>query len=246
MRKSTMIGFLLMSLMSSAAYAQSENPSVYILPYAQMQKAEPQTPEYHFFGGSKIVLPFLIRHVVGSIADVRVESSQMAAALEAPYDLQARLVSPVKKEAFSPCNNLVSLNLPAVNRETAFELKFQIQLTPEGSWQEAGSAILHIYPANILEPLKQWSKKVQLRLDDSQKILGPRLEEQGITFVDVKAAQSLDPKTPVVTIMIMGENTRAASLPRPKLGEAIVVFKEHTALYLKSWCVRSIKDKLLR
>ena len=78
----------------------------------------------------------------------------------------------------------------------------------------------------MLAPLKTWSQKVQLRLNDREGILEDLLVAQDVVFVDSKAQMEKRAGVSMVTMIV--KSTGKVSLPRRPLAphNSIIVFNE--------------------
>ena len=189
---------------------------------------EPQElePVIHRFGGQEIILPIAVR--ADSLEQIDLKSSlvQVTSSLAAELAVTPEMRLKPDREERTKTRGDVKLELPVVRRETNFQLRFQAKSGSQNQWSEVGMFHIRVYPRDLLAPLKDWSQRIQLRLDDRQGILEDLLEAQDVVFVDSKAPLEKREGVPVVT-MIVRDNPQA-SLPRRPLGPggAVVVFNE--------------------
>jgi hypothetical protein len=99
-------------------------------------------------------------------------ASPVAGELEVP--LSARPVSGPEIELD------LSVAVPAVNRETGFELRFRSRRQGDQAWQPAGRIALRVYPVDLLSPIRAWAKSHPLRVEDDHGSLIELFRQQGI------------------------------------------------------------------
>ena len=208
----------------SSGLAQETNVAVTLSDSLfQPQEAEPVV---HSFGGQEMTLPLAIQTSSREQIHLRATLTQVTFSLAAEHNVVPEISPPLEQEDRPRADREVKFELPTVQRETDFQLSFQAQTASQDLWSEAGVVHLRVYPKDLLAPLKTWSQRVQLRLEDSEGILEGFLEAQNIAFVDSKAQMEKREGVSVVTIII--KNRHKVSLPRRPLvpHHSIIVFNE--------------------
>ncbi len=152
--------------------------------------------------------------------------TQVTFSLAAEYNVVPEISPSLDQEDRPRADREVKLELPTVQRESDFQLSFQAQTASQDLWSEAGVVHIRVYPKDLLAPLKTWSRRVQLRLDDSEGILEGFLAAQDVVFVDSKAQMEKREGVPIVTMIV--KHTHKVSLPRRPLAphHSIIVFNE--------------------
>ena len=183
-------------------------------------------PAVHYFGGQEITLPIAVQTSSREQIHLKANLTQVTFSLTAQHNIIPEITPPLDQEDRPRADREVTLELPTVQRETDFHLSFQAQTASQNLWSEAGFFRIRVYPEDLLAPLKTWSQKVQLRLDDGEGILGDLLEIQDVAFVDSRALMEKREGVPIVTMIV--KNTQKISLPRRPLAphNSIIVFNE--------------------
>lgn len=181
----------------------------------------------HSFGGQEITLPIAVQTSSREQINLKAKLTQVTFSLTAQHNIVPEISLPLEQENRARADREVKLELPTVQRETDFQLSFQAQTESQDLWSEAGIVQIRVYPKDLLAPLKNWSRKVQLRLDDREGILEYLLATQEVAFVDSRAQMEKLEGVPVVTMIV--KNTQKVSLPRRPLAphNSIIVFNEH-------------------
>ena len=159
-------------------------------------------------------------------SNLKAKLTQVTFSLTAQHNIVPEISLPLEQENRARADREVKLELPTVQRETDFQLSFQAQTESQDLWSEAGIVQIRVYPKDLLAPLKNWSRKVQLRLDDREGILEYLLATQEVAFVDSRAQMKKLEGVPVVTMIV--KNTQKVLLPRRPLAphNSIIVFNE--------------------
>lgn len=138
--------------------------------------------------------------------------------------LSSKLSISVNKD-IAPVNDNLCINeknlkitLPSVKHESEFELTFFYR-DLDKSWKEIETIPLKIYPNNILDPLKNWSKKKsnQLSLLDKSGKLAKFLDDQKIEY----SINNLFPPNSSKISIVVGDGDEYQDMERD-----IIVLKE--------------------
>jgi hypothetical protein len=108
-----------------------------------------------------------------------------------------KIAAPVKKDIpiasnmeFSQNNiqrkTTVSLQFPSVEQISDFYLRYRVRIGSEAKWQNAGSANIRLYPADLLKPIHAFAVKNLLCLYGENAILKSFLTDKEIRFEDRK------------------------------------------------------------
>ena len=146
--------------LSLAASAESLGNLALVTP-----RPNPSEP-YRSFGGRTVTIPLLIHAAEPKGLTLRAELVQLTSNLSAA--IAGELEVPLSgRPAAGPGIELdFSVVLPAVNRETNFELRFRSRRPSDGVSQAAGRIALRAYPADLLGPVRAWAQSHPLRVED--------------------------------------------------------------------------------
>jgi hypothetical protein len=172
MRTSCLLAVAMMA--SIAAFAASSRDPALVTP-----RPEPNEP-FRFFGDRTVIVPLLIYAPEPDGLAIRAELVQLTSSLtatvarelEVPFSA-GRTVGPGNEAA-------LSVPLPAVKRETDFELRFRSRRQEDGVWQPAGRVAIRVYPADLLSPLRAWAESHALRVEDDHGSLSEFLRREEI------------------------------------------------------------------
>ncbi len=226
--------FLLVSAsfgtVASKVLAQSSDSSmsITVLPHQFFEASLSSQFEHHYFGGQKVYLPFIVNNAEDSAVELKAEITQLSFSLKAPYEGTLEIVSTVENRRKLPFVKFTVINLPEVKRETAFELHYQIKQTNHDQWQDAGRIEIHVYPRDILKPLQDWSKNVQLRLQDREGVFAKFLEDNKIEFFDYRAALPKTENRRIVTIVVGDPGKNFLEKRQGYLNESIIILREES------------------
>ena len=221
---SSITSILVFLISLSSGLAQEMNIAVTLKDsFYQTQESEPVV---HSFGGQEIKLPIEVQTSSREQINLKAKLTQVTFSLTAQHNIVPEISLPLEQENRARADREVKLELPTVQRETDFQLSFQAQTESQDLWSEAGIVQIRVYPKDLLAPLKKWSRKVQLRLDDREGILEYLLATQEVAFVDSRAQMGKLEGVPVVTMIV--KNKQKVSLPRRPLDphNSIIVFNE--------------------
>jgi len=201
---------------AGAAAGPSGSPTL-VTPHAN--RIEP----YRFFGESTATIPLLLHIPRPRGIRVRAQLMQVTSHLEAP--IGAPLDVPLPAMASSPEVEIeLAVPLPAVKRETGFELRFQSRRDRDGPRYAAGRVPLRVYPSDLLGPIRTWAKSHPLRVKDDQGSLLAFLRRQRIPIVGRDSQGFRDGRG--VTLHAGAHASRRRALVPPRRGEATVFFAE--------------------
>ena len=225
---------ILVSLISlSSGLAQETNIAVTLKnSFYQTQESEPVV---HSFGGQAIKLPIAVQTSSREQINLKAKLTQVTFSLTAQHTIVPEISLPLEQENRARADREVTLELPTVQRETDFQLSFQAQTESQDLWSEAGIVRIRVYPKDLLAPLKTWSRKVQLRLDDREGILEYLLATQEVVFIDSRAQMAKLEGVPIVTMIV--KNTQKVLLPRRPLAPTTpsLFLTSEWKMYPRSW-----------
>jgi hypothetical protein len=142
--------------------------------------ARPSLEPYRLIGGRTAIVPLIVHAPEPEGLTVRAELVQLSSTLAMP--LAGGIVVPLGVSA-QPAGFVsrieLSVSLPAVSRETDFELRFRSFRHPDGAMRTAGRVALRVYPANLLEPVRVWAESHAIRLEDDRGSLAEFFRERG-------------------------------------------------------------------
>jgi hypothetical protein len=81
----------------------------------------------------------------------------------------------------------LTLDCPAVNQITTWELRHQIRMVGEDSWQSVGTTRIAVYPPDLLQPLRKLATTQPWFVSDPPGKLKAFLTEHGIPFRDLES-----------------------------------------------------------
>lgn len=217
---STRIGAFTLSLvlgLGSVAAAGPSGSSALVTPHAN--RLEP----YRFFGERTATVSLLLHTPQAQGITVRAQLMQVTSRLAAP--IGAPLDVPLPAEAASPEIEIeLVVPLPAVKRETGFELRFQSRRDRDGPWYAAGRIPLRVYPSDLIGPIRTWATSHPLRVKDDQGSLVEFLRQQRVPIVGGDSQGFRDGRG--VTLYAGAHASRRGALVPLRRGDAIVFFTE--------------------
>jgi hypothetical protein len=173
-----------------------------------------------FFGGRTVNVPLVLHTTQFEGLSVRAELVQLSASLALPVarEVDVPLAVP-DRPAASPASELeLPVSLPAVHRETDFELRFRSFRLAEPVGRPAGRVALRVYPDNLLEPVRVWAESHAIRLEDGHGSVTELFRRQGIAVTDTAH--------PDLTVFAGLRSTRVRTLRRHGSAPAEVFFTE--------------------
>jgi hypothetical protein len=116
--------------------------------------------------------------------DLRAAMVQLTSSLSMPVadHLDVRLTSRAAGHAGFEAG--VILTPPSVKRETDFEIRIQVRRRSESGWQPAGRVTVRVYPAGLLEPVREWARAHPISVRDDGGTLVAFLRGQRIPIAD--------------------------------------------------------------
>ncbi len=185
----------------------------------------------HVFGGRPVSVPLVLYGTPGMRVDLRARLVQLAPGLAAPAGEPVDVASGVDFSGGLRRELSFDVMVPPVERESRFELTVFLRAPPTGGWRPIGTLLLRAYPNDLLKPLKRWTERQPLRLDDPSGKLERVLAAQGIAFLDQSARSLEKGDGPVVTVMVGGSDDLARAKARARRGEAVVLLRERIAAF---------------
>jgi hypothetical protein len=179
---------------------------------------------YRFFADRTVVVPLLVHAPELQGLALHAELVQLASGFAVPIGAPVEVPLPTDVSPSPEVAVELSLALPAVKRETDFELRFKSRRGGDGLWQAAGRVVLRVYPGDLLSPVRQWATAHPLRVKDDQGTLIEFLRQQQIPMAD-KETQSLRHGRGV-TLYAGARALRERALVSLAQGEVIVLFPE--------------------
>ncbi len=224
---------LLIIAHSIAAYANADANDISIQALDPTPSSESQANPIaqHLLGGQTVELPLIIRGHCEKPLDMRARLVQLAVSLGAPaYEEDLEVCSGQTLSDGETLEINFLLPLPEVRSKTEFELIYQAKVQEE-EWFDAGRTRIHLYPNDILNPLKPLSEKTILRLKDDEDALRPLLDTLEVSHIDYRSPV-FNPEMPIITFIINSNNPRD-SLDLRDMGlrirnnETAIIFNEH-------------------
>ena len=191
--------------------------------------ASPQVQ--HVFGGRLVSVPLVLYGMPGARADLRARLVQVVPGLAAPAGEPVDIAAGVDFSAGLRRELSVDVMVPAVDRESRFELTVFLRAPPSGDWRPVGTLLLRAYPNDLLKPLKRWTERQPLRIGDPSGKLERFLAVQGITSLDLNARSLEKGDGPVVTVLVDGTDDLARAKARARRGEAVVLLRERSGAF---------------
>ena len=177
-----------------------------------------------------VSVPVVVYGTPGVRADLRARLVQLAPGLAAPAGEPMDVASGVDFSAGLRRDLSFDVMVPAVERESRFELTVFLRAPPSGAWRPVGTLLLRAYPNDLLKPLKRWTERQPLRLDDPSGKLERFLSAQGIAVVDLNARSLEKTDGPVVTVLVDGGDLARAKA-RARRGDAVIVFRDRAGAF---------------
>lgn len=180
----------------------------------------------HVFGGRPLSVPIVLHGMSSARADLRARLFQLAPGLAVPVGEYVAVASGVDFSAGLRRDLSVDVVVPAVERESRFELAVFLRVQGQ-DWRRVGGVSLRAYPDDLLNPLKRWAEQRPLRLHDPAGKLERFLTAEGISFLDSNARSFEKSDDPVLTLLVGGgADALALAKRRARRGEAVILFRE--------------------
>lgn len=212
------IGLAFALTLGSGACASALASAILVIP-----RPGPLEP-YRFFGGRTVTIPLVVHASAPGPITLRAQLVQLTADLAIPIGAEVDVSLPqdgprrrVEVELSTP--------LPAVARETGFELWIRSRSDGQAAWDMAGQIPLRVYPADLLAPVRRWATAHPLRVKDEHGSLLALLQRERIPVVGVTGAP--DPRPGRIVTLYAGPRVSGerAKVPIGE-GEAVVLFTE--------------------
>ena len=140
---------------------------------------------HRFFGDQTVAVPLLVHAREPEALSLRAQLVQLTSDLAVP--IGAEVDVPLPRDV-SPRTSLeieLAVPLPAVKRETDFELRVRSRRGRDEVGAAAGRIALRVYPADLLDPVRNWATSHPLRVEDDHGLLIGLLRQQRIPVVAV-------------------------------------------------------------
>lgn len=188
-------------------------------------------PIEHVFGGRPISVPIVLYGTPGARADVRARLVQVAPGLRTEANEPVDVASGVEFSSGLRRELSFDLMVPAVERESHFEMTVFLRAPPSRDWRPVATLRLRAYPNDLLKPLKRWTERQPLRLEDPSGKLDRFLAAQGIAVLDLNARSLEKTDGPVVTVLVDGTGDLGRAKARARRGEAVVMLRERAGAF---------------
>jgi hypothetical protein len=142
-------------------------------------RPNPSEP-YRFFADRTVTVPVLIHAPRAEGLTIRAELVQLTSSLSARLAGELEVPFSADPAAGSGIELDLSVPLPAVSRETGFELRFRSRRQGDQAWQPAGRIALRVYPVDLLSPVRAWAQSHPLRVEDDHGSLVELFRQQRI------------------------------------------------------------------
>jgi hypothetical protein len=172
-----------------------------------------ETP-YPFLGGRTVTVPIQIHGQIPDGLTIRSALVQLTSHLAIPAMADQFQTVRAGEREFD-----IAVALPAVKRESDFELRFESRHGTDGDWQPAGRIGMRVYPAGLLDPLRIWSETHTLRVDDDEGVLTGMMRRHGIRLAGAPGPAGV---TLYAGSRVVAKQQRAAF----RQGETAVLFTE--------------------
>ncbi len=142
------VAFTLASCLAlgSEAYAASFGGPALVI-------ARPSRPEaLRLFGGQTVAVPVLVHALKVEGINLRAQLVQLTSNLSVPIGAELEVPLPSNPSPHSGIELDLSVPLPAVQRETNFELRVRSRRGHDKPWHAAGRIALRVYPGDLLDP----------------------------------------------------------------------------------------------
>lgn len=177
--KATLAGAVLLAMVAGHRTVSAQPLASIVLVAPRLHPGEP----YRFIGGRTVTVPVTVYGPKPHGLAVRAQLVQLSSSLAVPIagEIDVPLAVSAEGAAAFASELELSLSLPAVRRETDFEIRFQSFWPPARAEFPAGRIALRVYPANLLEPVRLWSESHSIRLEDDHGSVTDVLRQQRIS-----------------------------------------------------------------
>jgi hypothetical protein len=212
------VGLTLALAFGSGVAARSLGSPASVTP--RVNRAEP----YRFFADQTATVPLLVHAPEPEGLTLYAQLVQLASNFAVPTGAAVEVALPTDTSPGPGVEIELSIPLPAVKRETDFELRFTSRRGREGIWHAAGRIPLRVYPSDLLGPIRQWATAHPLRVKDDRGSLIAFLRQHKIPVVGGESEEVRDGRG--VTLYAGGRALKERALDPVRPGEAIVFFAE--------------------
>ncbi|MEA3213171.1 MAG: hypothetical protein QOE70_6228 [Chthoniobacter sp.] len=212
------LALLLAVLGSAAALWAEEAPRPVALTLAPGQGTD-------LFGGRKHELALVIYCAPQQKCELRAKLFQVARTLAAPVPQpdQPALVFEPAPAIQRPA--AYALELPKVENKTRFVVRFEARLNNDSPWQQAGTVNLAVYPAELLQPLRDSAAKDEdLFTLDSARDVKSFLEREQIKAAELGSTLPSDFATRGIILAQKEPETPQDWPAGLREGQALIVF----------------------
>lgn len=176
--------YLAATLLPLAVAGEANDTLVEVSRVGRATAAAPAA-SHHCFGGTYIDVALRVLGSATEPIDVTAQlfqiSQRLAAPAGAPFEIAAGLR--LSEAAFVPLER--SIELPAVERPTTFELRFFARGETGTTPRTIGRQSLIVYPPDLLRELRAFSEKAPIVVDDPLGRLISFLRSQHINHIDI-------------------------------------------------------------
>jgi hypothetical protein len=171
-----------------------------------------------------VAVPLLVHAPEPEGLSLRAQLVQLTSELAVPIGAEREVSLPRDVPPNTGIEIEFSIPLPAVKRETDFELRFRSRRDRDGVWHAGGRIPLRVYPGDLLGPVRQWATSHPLRVKDDQGSLIEFLRQQRIPVAGGEIQDFRDDRG---VTLYAGARAFRERAPAPlRQGEAIVLFAE--------------------
>jgi hypothetical protein len=153
--------------------------------------------------------------------DVRAHLVQLTSSLSIPVTSDLAVPLPTIAADRDGIEIDFSLAVPAVSRETEFELRFRSRSRGDETWQGAGRIAMRVYPADLLAPVRVWVQSHPLRVEDDRGSLIALLRRHQIAI-----ANQSESTGPGITLYAGSRSLQKHARLPLRDGETAVLFTE--------------------
>ena len=171
-----------LTLVSGASAGSFGSPAL-VIPHPN--RFEP----YRFFGDRTVAVPLLVHASEPGGLSLRAQLVQLTSDLAVPIGAEREVPLPRDVSPRTRIEIELSIPLPAVKRETDFELWVRSRRDRDEVWHTAGRIALRVYADDHLSPVRSWARSHPLRVEDDHGSLVEFLRQQRIPVVEVRGTQ---------------------------------------------------------
>lgn len=182
---------------------------------------------FHYFSGQKIELPLIIHGLPQTTVDLEAKFYHVTTSTAAQVGETLTLFADKRIDSGGILQETFSTVLPEIKRESTLQLQFLAKSGSQEKWFPAGKIIMKVYPDNLLDPMREWAKDLELRVEDRAGKLKQFLDSQKIAYMESQAVSLRDLIQPKVVLKTTSFNEEEiAREPFPEEKEVVVYFTE--------------------